>query len=260
MVQFDDERRESRRWFARSPEVERPRFLSFERLFGARYETIIGALVLLFSLTIVGLVIKDAMLSSSKDKSGLERIAVQRWNDRTLVFPIEGRDSEGRQARFDVVILTKTYGWVKGSTTELERGDVLLSATDIESEVLAPQMRQGLGSARELIAVGLASVEGDVEREVQRGGLRATRVAEWVRAAVGPSKPIMTLNLGRYLELCSDCETDDTSWQRPFMVIAIKDYDAGADIGEALRDAMSGKANLPSPDRYSTFALARYTK
>lgn len=260
MVQFDDDRREDRGWFSRGERVERERFSGFERLFGARYESLIGILVLVFSLVIAGLVIKDAMQSSSKDKSGLKRVIAQRWNDRTLVFPIEGQDRDGRTALFDVVVLTKNYGWVKGSTTELERDDERLTADDIENEVLAPQLRKGLGAARELIAVGLASVEGDIDSEVRRGGLRAARIAEWLRIAVGPATPMMTLNLGRYLELCSDCETEDTSWQRPFMVIAVKQYDDGADIEEALRDAMSNKVNLPSPDRYSTFALAKYTQ
>jgi hypothetical protein len=260
MVQFEDDRRERGSWFARGERIERERFAGIRRFFGQRYEALVGILVLFFSLAIAGIVIKDAILSSARDKSGLKRIVATRWNDRTLAFPIEGRDHAGRQALFDVVVLTKNYGWVRGSTTELERGDVRLTPADIENEVLAPQLRQGLASAQELIAVGLASVEGNVAREEQRGGLRALRIAEWVRNAVGPSMPMMTLNLGRYIELCSDCETDDTSWQRPFIVIAIKRRDPGTDLGEALRDAMSDKLNLPSPDRYSAFALARYSK
>ena len=122
------------------------------------------------------------------------------------------------------------------------------------------QLREGLGTAKELIAVGLASVEGNIENEIQRGGLRANRIAEWVRSAVDPAIPMSTLNLGRYLEPCTNCETDDTSWQRPFIVIAVRQADAGTNIGEALQNAMSDKENLPSPSRYSTFALARYGK
>ena len=91
-------------------------------------------------------------------------------------------------------------------------------------------------------------------------GDRANRIAAWVKAAVDPSIPMSTLNLGRYLEPCSDCETGDTSWQRPFIVIAVKQADSGTNIGEALQNAMSGKENLPSPSRYSTFALAQYGK
>ncbi len=235
-------------------------FDGWTRVFGAREEALIGALALALTAGVAGFVVRDAVVSSSKDKSGLKTVVSKKWNERTLVFPIDGTDRLGRRALFDVVVLTKDYGWIKGSTTELERGENKLSAEDIENEVLAPQLREGLGSARELIAVGLASQEGQIENEIQRGGLRANRIAEWVRGAVDASIPMSTLNLGRYLEPCSDCETADTSWQRPFIVVAVRQADAGTNIGEALNVAMSDKSNLPSPSRYSTFALAKYTK
>lgn len=263
MVHFEDDDRLSRRSVLATTEKAHSRagWLDWTtRLFGSRREALIGALALLFSAGIGGLVVRDAMLSGAKDKSGLRRIVAKKWNDRTMAFPIEGRDAHGHNALFDVVVLTKDYGWVKGSTSELERGDKRLSAEDIENEVLAPQLREGLGSARELIAVGLASVEGNIEAEIQRGGLRANRIAEWVRRAVDPSIPMSTLNLGRYLEVCGDCETEDTSWQRPFIVIAVRQADTGTNIGEALHNALSDKENLPSPTRYSTFALAKYVK
>lgn len=230
------------------------------RIFGARQEAFIGALALLFAGTVAGFVIKDAINSQFKDKTGLRTVAVKKWNERTLVFPIEGTDSSGRRAMFDVVVLTKDYGWIKGSTTELERGEQRLTAEDIENEVLAPQLREGLGSARQLIAVGLASQEGELEKEIQRGGLRAKRIAEWVSPSVDSATPVWTLNLGRYLDPCTDCETADTSWQRPFIVIAVRDFDPGTNIGEALSMAMSDKTNLPSPSRYSTFAMAKHVK
>lgn len=236
---------------------KRPRLLS--RLFGAREEIIIGLLALLFTATIGAIVVKDAYYSQYLDKSGAQRIFAKRWNERTLVFPIEGTDAMGRRALFDVVVLTKNYGWVLGSTTDLERGNERLTPADIESEVLAPQLREGLGGARALIAVGLASQEGDIGRETQRGGLRAARIAEWVRSAVDPNIPMWTLNLGRYLEPCAECEDAETSWQRPFIVISMREADNGVNLEQALRSAMSDKVNLPSPERYSTFALSRYT-
>jgi hypothetical protein len=223
-------------------------------------QTAIGVLVLLFTIGVFGFVIRDAIVSSSKDKTGAKRIIATRWNERTLVFPIEGVDKSNRHVVFDVVVLTKDYGWVRGSTTELEKGERRLSPDEIQNEVLAPQLRKGLGSARALIAVGLASQEGDVSREEQRGGLRAIRTAELVRGAVGTSIPMWTLNLGRYVEPCVECEDEDTSWQRPFIVIAVRRADNGAHISEALADAMSNTQNLPSPSRYSTFAFAKFTK
>jgi hypothetical protein len=230
------------------------------RLFGAREEAIIGLLTLLFATTVSAIVLKDAYFAKFKDKSGVQRILAKKWNERTLVFPIEGWDRAGKRALFDVVVLTKNYGWVLGSTSELERDGTKLNARDIENEVLAPQLREGLGASRELIAVGVASQEGELDREIQRGGLRAARIAQWVRGAMGERMPMWTLNLGRYLDPCPDCEDAETSWQRPFVVIAVREAEEGINLSEALRSAMSDKENLPSPDRYSTFAMSKYVK
>lgn len=242
------------------PERERGIMGKLHRLFGAREEAIIGLLTLFFATAVTAVVLKDAYFARYKDKSGVQRIIASKWNERTLVFPIEGLDASGRRALFDVVVLTKNYGWVLGSTSELERDGTTLNARDIEDEVLAPQLRQGLGNARELIAVGVASQEGELQREIQRGGLRAARIAQWVRGAMGERVPMWTLNLGRYLEPCTACEDAETSWQRPFIVIAVRDTDNGVNLTEALRNAMSDKENLPSPDRYSTFVLTKYVK
>jgi hypothetical protein len=235
-------------------------FGSFSLFSWSGVQAVIGALILIFTIGVFGFVIRDAIASYSKDNTGVRHILAHRWNERTLVFPIDGVDKSGRHAVFDVVVLTKDYGWVRGSTTELEKGERRLSPDEIQDEVLAPQLREGLGSARALIAVGLASQEGEIEREEQRGGLRATRTAELVRGAIGSSMPMWTLNLGRYVEPCVECEDADTSWQRPFIVIAVRQVDDGTHISEALADAMSGVENLPSPARYSTFAFAKFTK
>jgi hypothetical protein len=228
--------------------------------FGGRGQAVLGTLLMLFTVGVFGVVARDAYISNFKDKSGVKRIIAKRWNERTLVFPIEGTDRAGRRALFDVVVLTKDYGWVRGSTTELEKNDRRLSPEEIQTQVLAPQLREGLGSARGLIAVGLASQEGEVEREEQRGGLRAVRTAQWVRDALGENIPMWTLNLGRYVEPCVECEDADTSWQRPFIVIAVRKAEDGTHISEALADAMSNTINLPSPARYSTFAFTKFTK
>jgi len=227
---------------------------------GGRSQTVVGALILLFTLGVFGFVGWDAYNSSTKDKTGVRRILAKRWNERTLVFPIEGTDRAGRRALFDVVVLTKNYGWVRGSTTELEKDDRRLSPEEIQDEVLAPQLREGLGSARGLIAVGLASQEGEIEREEQRGGLRAIRTAQWVQEALGEHIPMWTLNLGRYVDPCTDCEDSDTSWQRPFIVIAVRNADDGTHISEALANAMSYTTNLPAPSRYSAFAFTKFTR
>ena len=91
-----------------------------------------------------------------------------------------------------------------------------------------------------------------------RAERRAKQAATLIAGAVDTATPIWTLNLGQYRDPCANCETGGTSWQRPFIVIAVKETEPGTDVGEALADAMTGKEKLPSPSSYSVFALNRF--
>lgn len=181
----------------------------------------------------------------------------ERQTQTALIFAIEGRDKAGRRGTFDVVVAKKQFLWVRGSSDELEKNGVVLAREKLESEVLDAEVRAGLANAREIIAVGTASQEGDSREETARAGRRAARTAEILAAAIDGAVPISTLNLGQYRERCPTCDRGATNWQRPFMVIAVKELESGADLGEALADAMSGKDKLPSPASYSAFELAR---
>ena len=109
-----------------------------------------------------------------------------------------------------------------------------------------------------MITVGTASQEGNAAEEVARAERRAKQAATLVSGAVAADDADLDANLGQYRDPCTDCETGGTSWQRPFIVIAVKETDPGTNIGEALTDAMSGKEKLPSPASYSAFALTRF--
>ena len=231
------------------------------RLFGAREEAIIGLLTLLFATTVAAIVLKDAYFATFKDKSGVQRILAKKWNERTLVFPIEGCGPPGqaravRRRGADQEL--RLGAWVHVRTGARRHAN----STHATSRMKCWHLSCAKGSvpSRELIAVGVASQEGELDREIQRGGLRAARIAQWVRGAMGERIPMWTLNLGRYLDPCTDCEDAETSWQRPFVVIAVREAEEGINLSEALRSAMSDKENLPSPDRYSTFAMSKYVK
>lgn len=180
----------------------------------------------------------------------------ERQTQSTLIFAIEGRDKRGLQGTFDVVVAKKEFLWVRGSSDELEKEGRVLSGDSLANEVLDAEVKAGLTNAKEIIAVGTASQEGDPREELLRAGRRAERTAELLGAAI-PGIPISSLNLGQYRELCPSCDKGGTNWQRPFMVIAVKDLAEGANLSEALADAMTGKQKLPSPASYSAFELSR---
>jgi len=173
-------------------------------------------------------------------------------------FAIEGKDKAGRRGTFDVVVLNKSFLWVRGSAEDLEKDGAVIPRADLAAAVLDDEVKGALADAKEVITVGTASQEGIATEEVARAERRAKQAATLISGAVGAATPIWTLNLGQYRDPCTNCETGGTSWQRPFIVIAVKETDPGTNIGEALTDAMSGKEKLPSPSSYSVFALTRF--
>ena len=181
-----------------------------------------------------------------------------RQTKNSVVFAIEGRDKAGRRGTFDVVVLNKSFLWVRGSSDELEKDGKAIPAADVASAVLDEEVRTALADAKEVITVGTASQEGSASEEMARAERRAKQAATLVAPAVEATAPIWTLNLGQYREPCANCETGGTSWQRPFIVVAVKSLEPDTNLGEALADAMSGQDKLPSPKSYSAFALSRF--
>lgn len=223
-------------------------------LFASRADAIasLGALALIGGVATT--TVTEAVMNH--DLRGAAR--AERLGDNATTYGIEGRDAAGRRAAFDLVVLDKRFDWVRGSTTELQKDGEVIPAADIARTVLNEPVRLRLAQAVEIIAVGTASSEGDVETETHRAGQRAQQTASWVADAVPASIPVHTLNFGQYRNPCADCETADTSWQRPFMVVAVREKEPGTDIAEALAAAMQGKSNLPSVAAYSSFGFAKF--
>ncbi|KWT64208.1 hypothetical protein [Hyphomicrobium sulfonivorans] len=192
--------------------------------------------------------------------NGLETASLPdvRQTTNSTVFAIDGHDKAGRRGSFDVVVLNKSFLWVVGSSDALEKDGQIIPRHQTASAVLDDEVRAALADTREVIAVGTASQEGNAADETARAQLRAQRAAQLVVNAVPSNVPIWTLNLGQYRDPCTDCESGGTSWQRPFIVIGVKNAEPETNIGEALADAMTGRDRLPSPTSYSTFNLQRY--
>lgn len=201
-----------------------------------------------------GLTLRDAVESRRVEKV---QAPVERIGPDAQAFTISGRDEAGRLGRFQVLVMQKGIGWVHRSTTELAREGQTIAPDAITRDVLGGEVRGRLKAAEAVIAVGTASQEGEVTEETHRAGLRARQAAKWVEAALPASQPLWVLNLGQYRDPCAACETGDTSWQRPFMLVAVERLDPGADLGQALASALSGRSNLPSPSAYSTFGLTK---
>lgn len=210
--------------------------------------------------TVTALKIHETVIVPHKatiETAALPKEEVRQTRNST-VFSIEGKDQVGRRGTFDVVVLNKSFLWVRGSAEQLEKDGKTIAGSDLAAAVLDDEVRAALADAAAVIAVGTASQEGSAVEEQARAERRARTAAALVGNAVTANVPVWTLNLGQYREQCTDCETGGTSWQRPFIVIAVKSLEPDTDMGEALADAMSGKERLPSPQSYSAFGLARF--
>ena len=186
------------------------------------------------------------------------KVETQRWG-ASVVFPIEGKDLAQKRAAFDVAVLPSNLAWARKSSTELVQGSTAIAEGEAAARIFSAELRDGLSRSTEVIAVGLASQEGQRAEEAERARRRAASAAGWLATAVGGNVPIWTLNLGQFRGTCkATTEAADTGWQRPVIIVGVRSQETGVNLTEAFADAISGKSNLPSRDCYTNFDLARF--
>jgi hypothetical protein len=186
------------------------------------------------------------------------KVETQRWGS-SIIFPIDGKDSAGKRAAFDVAVLPKELSWVVKSSTQLAQGGEAIPDDQLTARLFTQELRDGLAQSKQVIAIGLASQEGQVEEETARAAHRARTAAGWLANAVSPETGIWVLNLGQFKKngCPAQTETTDTSWQRPVILVGVKSQEDGTDLSQAFADAISGKSNLPSRECYTSFELTR---
>jgi hypothetical protein len=177
--------------------------------------------------------------------------------ENAFFFRVDGKDKQGRAATFDFIMLTNEFTWVKGSTTDIVSGGATIPEAEAADRVLTQQVRDSLSSATDLIGVGLASSEGEREAEEARAMDRSKTVVGWITKVSKPETAVWTLTLGQYSKDCKGQEDADTSFERPVIFAGVRSKADGAELGEALADAISGHDNLPSRECYSRFDLAK---
>lgn len=200
----------------------------------------------------------DTIESRARGKFLRPVATAEQLSPGTKAFVLEGLDNAGRRADFDLIVANSEFTWEHGATDRLTRGSQPLTKADVERLVLDDLVRERLKLAKQIIAVGTASQEGDPQQEILRAARRAEQTAQWIAPLTAKETPIWTLNLGQYKDPCEACNTDTTNWQRPFLIVSVRRAAWGVDLAEALSDALSSASNLPSADRYTAFAMSRH--
>jgi hypothetical protein len=183
--------------------------------------------------------------------------AVKEKIESAYFFRIDGKDTAGRAASFDFVLLSGDYTWALGSTSEVLSKTGPVPEAEVTDRVLSPKIRESLTSASDLIAVGLASSEGEREAEEARAAARAQTASGWLAKVAKPGTTLWNLTLGQYNATCKHQQDEDTSFERPIILSGVRSKEDGANLQEALSNAISGHDNLPSAECYSRFDMTK---
>lgn len=158
---------------------------------------------------------------------------------------VPGRD-------FDFLVLSAQYHWEKGKTAVLGPDGRALDMAR-EMDLLVEQWGRRYG---DLIAVGTASCEGDIEEENDRAEARADHLVALLRGSLGrlgDGREIHTLNLGKFRHCGAHHNTLN---QRRIVLAAEKTQNCPADLRQQLLRLFQRKR--PGgliPDEYSVFEL-----
>lgn len=128
--------------------------------------------------TVTGLTLLDAVDTQANRTLAPVVEELARTTENSTIIEIVGYDKAGRRGVFEVVVLNKDFMWVHASANELERQGKKIPAASVAEIVLDDDARVSLAEAREIIAVGTASQEGQATAEHQRALQRAQRTAQ----------------------------------------------------------------------------------
>lgn len=186
--------------------------------------------------------------------SGIRKIVDPRSGDHlATAYPTVLPDARG-----DVFVLSKSFRWALGTSADLVDVPAIeyMGQPVSEEEVLKHLRSEGIQNqmalATDLVAVGLASCEGNDETELVRSQRRADHLIHLLEK-VKPPRPVhlLDLALGRYTGVCH--RGGDTSDQRPVVFLAlIRDEGAGPLEDKQLTEAMSRAVGLDiRPSQYA---------
>ncbi|MBD6619192.1 serine/threonine protein kinase [Komarekiella sp. 'clone 1'] len=180
-------------------------------------------------------------------------------------FPYEkGRDSQGRVAEFNIVVLSVEYRWLLGSTFQVKYNDQIISLELLNLNIEQEEIQKIMKKPSEIISVGTASCKGDVGVE-QRIALERSRQIQFLAKKLFSNTPSIKgyrlLNLGQFQRSNCQASQDLTAYQRSIIIIGVKQKSADVILDEALRNRLEEKPfadfrledySLGSAERFKT--------
>ncbi|MBD2608435.1 serine/threonine protein kinase [Scytonema hofmannii FACHB-248] len=199
---------------------------------------------LLVSLGLLGLV---ALATRSSKLASLPEDYGQAPEKKGKVdyFPYEeGKDSQGRVAEFNVAVLSVEYKWQLGSNYQVKYNDELINLDSLKSNLEEEGIQRIMENPSEIISVGTASCEGNVEVEEKRAFERSQKLQLLVKKIFSKTRSVegyRLLNMGQFQRTDCQANQDSTAYQRSIIIIGVKKQSEGVILDEALRDRLDNK-------------------
>ncbi|MCC5608432.1 serine/threonine protein kinase [Nostoc sp. CHAB 5834] len=156
----------------------------------------------------------------------------------------EGRDSQGRVAKFNIAVLSVEYKWLVGSNFQIKYNDEIISLDLLKLSLEQEGIQNIMEDPSEIISVGTVSCKGNIEVQ-QRMALERSKQIQFLVKKLFINTPSIKvyriLNLGQFQR--SDCQAnqDLTKYQRSIIIIGVKKQSPGVILDEALRNRLEKK-------------------
>lgn len=221
---------------------------------------------LIFVFLTFGLISLAALTIFSSDRPSLPPNAqAPQKKGEVDYFPyVEGTDSQGRTAEFNIAVLSREYKWQLGSSYQVKYNDQLLPLDALQSNLEAEGIQKIMENPNQVISVGTASCEGTGAQEERRAFERAKQIqllAKKLFRNVSSVQNYRLLNLGQFQRDDCNSNQDETSYQRSIIIIGVKQQTPGVILDEALRSRLEKKPfgdfqledySLGSPEEFKT--------
>lgn len=219
----------------------------------------------LLSLAAAVMISSDSTSSTSVRRSWPKNAQIPQEKGDVDYFPyVEGTDSQGRTAEFNVAVLSREYKWQFGSSYQVKHNDRLIPLDALKSELEDEGIQRIMENPSQIISVGTASCEGSQNQEERRAFERAKQIQLLGKKLFSPVPSVRNyrlLNLGQFRGESCNSNQDETSYQRSVIIIGVKQETPGVVLDEALRSRLIKKPfgdfqiddySLGSADRFKT--------
>ncbi len=205
---------------------------------------------LAFLLVLLGLISLGAFAlytsnSTSVRRSWPKNAQIPQEKGDVDYFPyVEGTDSQGRTAEFNVAVLSREYKWQFGSSYQVKHNDQLIPLDALQSNLESEGIQRIMNNPSQIISVGTASCEGATAQEERRAFERAKQIqllGKKLFRDVSSVKNYRLLNLGQFRGENCNSNQDETSYQRSVIIIGVKQETPGVVLDEALRSRLIQK-------------------